>query len=213
MPIYIKQIIVEIYYLNKNKTLAFMESNNTNNSRKHTFTYIFKHSCEKVFHIIRDWCFFQQILQGKLKNSPYQEFEMLKGSLTWEVNSEFSVLSRDLKAYFRTIEYFEDNNNSKIQWQIYKTEPETFQYDLTCSLFSEITNTHTTLILEWEYNENAQFYIDHSKISQERQSIFVIIDEYLNNENKVSKQKQSIIINSSYEKTKNVLANLKDLAS
>lgn len=183
-----------------------------NNSSKHTFSYIFKHEINKVLHLIRDWKLTQEIIREKL-SLHFDKFEFLIGDKTWEVGNEFKVETRGIVAYFRTKEYLENPDNSKIQWLIYKCEPTNLEYLLTCSLFRDVTNTYTTVILVWEYIKDIPRNVEGAKINQERQMMFKLFDDYLNAKYNLQKLKSSIEVGTTFENAQKVLCDLKLLQS
>ncbi len=184
-----------------------MEANTSSSSKKHTFTYIFRHDIMKVVYLVRNWQLTQEIIRKS--NMDIEKLEMLKGKTTWEIGSEFCVETKVQKCFFRTIDYIEDQENSKIQWFVYKTEPLNVEYMLTCNFFRDVTNTYTTLILTWDYMTDVPEEFNACKSNQERQVIFTLFDEYLNQENKLQKHKVSLEIKTSFENAKNILSDLK----
>ncbi len=176
------------------------------NNKRHTFTYIFRHEMMKVLHLVRDWQLTQEIM--KKANMHFEKLEMIIGKTTWEIGSEFFVETKAQKCFFRTIDYIEDQQNSKIQWFVFKTEPVNVEYMFTCNFFRDVTNTYTTVILTWEYMTDLPAGFDTCN-NQERQAIFALFDEFLNKETKLKKHKVSMEIKTSFENAKKVLYDLK----
>jgi hypothetical protein len=180
------------------------------NRKINLFSYIYKQNYNRVLHCLRDIRKTNEIC-NTLDSNYASELIFSKGNETWQVGAEFSFVWKKLiKMFFRTVEYTETSDFSKVRWIVYKTEPHTLEYYLTYFLYQDITGNYNTMVMEWEYY--VEFNVsqsDQDTKKRENISIYSAIDKYLSQEENKTLQEECIYIESDLNIIWKIISNFK----
>jgi hypothetical protein len=161
------------------------------------FSYVFKQNYNRVWNCLRDVKKTNKIC-NLISEGYASEVTMSKEKETWELGAEFSLVwKRMIRMYFRTVDFIETPDYSRIRWKVYKTDPPTLDFYLTYCLYQDITGNFSTMVMEWQYLidfDKTETEVTEKKMENIR--IYTAIDKYLTQEENERLQEECIYIES-----------------